>query len=658
MLDSLRDIPIVGDVRGAGYFQAIELVKDRDTKRDVRRRRSPRRCCAATSRGELFRRGLICRADDRGDPVIQLSPPLIADDGAVRGDRGACCGPCSRRRPAACTSAEHERSASRVLSVGELLRDLDVAPLAGAARLEAPVRWVHISELEDPTPWMSGGELLLTTGLQLDTAKRQRAFVARLADHQLAGLGFGTGFSHENVPKAIVAAAAERDLPLFEVPYDTPFIAITERAFSRLVNEQYAVLRRALAAHERLERIVLSERGLDALVGALATMIGGSMLVFDARGGLLVQRTFHQELGEEARGGLARELRERAREGERQSFAPALPELAGRALALPVAASGAARGAPGAEAGAVPLQAWLVATKDEGGFSELDRLTLHQAVTIVALELLRRRVAEDTERRLAGDVLAAIVTGELAGSELVRRLEPFGLAERVGAIVLAPPRPGGAAVAAAETALASALRAEAADGLVAHTDGLACALVPGLEEDDLFALADRVAAHAARALEAPLRLGVSRALPGENARHAFHEARCALEARALADPSDAARPVAGNGAGTIVATYRDLGSFQLLLSLQDDESLRLFCDSILAPIEQGEGAYGGELMRSLEAFIEENGQWERAARRLYCHRHTLRYRMRRVEELTGRSLASARDRIEFWLALRGRELVR
>ena len=64
-----------------------------------------------------------------------------------------------------------------------------------------------------------------------------------------------------------------------------------------------------------------------------------------------------------------------------------------------------------------------------------------------------------------------------------------------------------------------------------------------------------------------------------------------------------------------------------------------------------------ELIRSLEAFIEQNGQWERAARELYCHRHTLRYRIRRVEQLTGRDLSSARDRIEFWLALRARELV-
>jgi purine catabolism regulator len=158
-------------------------------------------------------------------------------------------------------------------------------------------------------------------------------------------------------------------------------------------------------------------------------------------------------------------------------------------------------------------------------------------------------------------------------------------------------------------------------------------------------------------LGAPVQVGVGRAVPGGEARRSFHEARCAVEALSLGvgavDGTNGSSPAPRSRVGT----YRDLGSFQLLLSLQDDEALRLFCDSILGPIEASEGPYGGELMRSLEAFIEENGQWERAARRLYCHRHTLRYRIRRVEELTGRNLGSARDRIEFWLALRGRELV-
>jgi adenosylmethionine-8-amino-7-oxononanoate aminotransferase len=77
MLESLRDIPIVGDVRGAGYFQAIELVKDQETKESFSAAESETLLRGFLS-GELFRRGLICRADDRGDPVVQLSPPLIA----------------------------------------------------------------------------------------------------------------------------------------------------------------------------------------------------------------------------------------------------------------------------------------------------------------------------------------------------------------------------------------------------------------------------------------------------------------------------------------------------------------------------------------------------------------------------------------------------
>jgi PucR family transcriptional regulator, purine catabolism regulatory protein len=277
-------------------------------------------------------------------------------------------------------------------------------------------------------------------------------------------------------------------------------------------------------------------------------------------------------------------------------------------------------------------------------------------VTIVALELLHRRVAGDTERRLAGDVLAAVVQGELAGAELSRRLEPFGLADRVAAIVVERPNGGRGSAAPTEAALSSALREEAAPGLVASTGTLSCALVAALAEEELFGLARRVGARVCDELGVKLRLGVGRPVAGADARRSFHEARCAVEALALGIAPERN----GNGGAAQMAqlaTYKDLGSFQLLLSLQEDEALRLFCDSILGPIEASEGHYGGELMRSLEAFIEENGQWERAARRLYCHRHTLRYRIRRVEELTGRNLSSARDRIEFWLALRGRELV-
>jgi len=505
-----------------------------------------------------------------------------------------------------------------------------VRVVAGAAGLDRAVRWVHISELTDPTPFLSGGELLLTTGMGIDGDGS--AYVEGLAEHGLAGLGVG---GLDDVPAAMAETAERRGFPLFEVPYETPFIALTEKAFTAIVNEQAAMLQRAISAHERLERIVLSERGLDGIAAALAGLVDGAAAVFDARGDVLARRNLDQAAVDAA----ATEVRRRTAVSPARGF-----QTAGRAIVLPVPRTG------GDEVGTA--QAWLLAARSDGALTELDRLVVHHAVTVVALELLRRRVESDTERRLAGDVLASLLSGELEGAELRRRLQPFGLDDKVSALVLAPPRH---LKHQAEAALAAAARAEAGGGLAAGSGTLSCALLPvaGTEED-LFALAERVREAVSAEVGAELPAGAGRAVPAGEVRRGFHEARWALEAVTLENGN-------GNGdgghEGRLLATYRDLGSFQLLLQLQDDDALRLFCDSILSPIETGEGAYGGELMRSLEVFIECNGQWERAAKQLFCHRHTLRYRIRRIEELTGRSLDSARDRIDFWLALRGRELL-
>ena len=123
---------------------------------------------------------------------------------------------------------------------------------------------------------------------------------------------------------------------------------------------------------------------------------------------------------------------------------------------------------------------------------------------------------------------------------------------------------------------------------------------------------------------------------------AFHEAVYALEARPA------------NGA-PVVATYRDLGSIQLLLGLHDEEGVALYCDAVLGRLVAHDARTGSALAESLRAYIEANGRWAEAAASLGVHRHTLRYRMRKVEELTGRNPADAADRLELWLALRAHE---
>jgi purine catabolism regulator len=188
--------------------------------------------------------------------------------------------------------------------------------------------------------------------------------------------------------------------------------------------------------------------------------------------------------------------------------------------------------------------------------------------------------------------------------------------------------------------------------LVAIRAGLLCAVIdPGARQPVEVARTIRteLAARFGHVSAAASRVAATHLL-----RMAFHEARCALEAVRLRNGGS----TPASGPRGEIASYEDLGAFQLLLSLQDDDALSSYCRSVLDPIEQGEGDYGEELVRSLDVFIEHNGHWEKAAAALFCHRHTLRYRIRRVEQLTGRDFSSARDRIEFWLALRGRELAR
>ncbi len=90
--------------------------------------------------------------------------------------------------------------------------------------------------------------------------------------------------------------------------------------------------------------------------------------------------------------------------------------------------------------------------------------------------------------------------------------------------------------------------------------------------------------------------------------------------------------------------------------MTDPDALRAFADSMLAPLDAYDREHDGELLGSLQAFLQHNARWETAAAELFVHRHTLRYRMRKVEELTGRDLSSSFDRMEFWLALRARDL--
>ncbi|HXR13359.1 MAG TPA: PucR family transcriptional regulator [Solirubrobacteraceae bacterium] len=518
-----------------------------------------------------------------------------------------------------------------MLTVEDLVGALELELAAGQRGAGAPIRWVHVSELADPTPWLSGGELLLSTGMQLLEEGAQRAYVRRLVEHHLAGLGIGVGFAHEQLPAALVEEAAALEFPLFAVPYEMPFIAITERAFGSLLSEQLDVLQRAVAIQRRMERLVLDERSLAEVVRGLANAIGATVMVLDGSGRTLAAHAFRRELDPTLVATLREEVVTRARSASQRGFMPQISELAGRAIALPVPS--------GSQATA---SSWLIAVPESDSVAEFERFLAHHAVMVVALAQMRERVVSETERRLAGDVLSLVLGGRINAEDIAVRLAPFEIAGEAAVLLLAVEQPE-----ALEAELGRILGELGAKALVATVPTarrrLLCAVLAGVADPLALAASarDQLAAggHSARA-------AVSQRAPVHALRRSFHEARCALEIGGLA-----------NGSAPAVASAEDLGAYRLLLSLQDDDGLRQYCDDVLTPIERSRTGNSEELLRSLEAFLEHNGSWEAAARALFCHRHTLRYRISRIEELTGRRLDRVENRIEFWLALRGRELL-
>ena len=537
-----------------------------------------------------------------------------------------------------------------MITVQDILEipDLDLRLLAGTKSTSNPVRWVHITEVPDPTRWLKGGELLLTTGYGFVGSEEQQVDILKvLIDHNLSGLGFGTGFSFDKVPPALVRVADEYGFPLFEVPYHVPFIAITEAVASKIVNEQYSLLQRSLAVHEKLTKIVLEEKGLEAILSTLSALVGCSAVLFDFHGVVLCEAAYRRRLGGELVADLWGRISDRR--ADRQNFALSIAGVASGVQVYPVVASHR-------------IGAFLAVVKDSGDFSEYDRIILHNVVTVTALELVKKKAVAETEKRLAGDFFDELIASDLYEEEIARRLAFFGLDPLSPHLIVlidvdAPHDGEGESGQAGAQDVGERLH-WAVDEFMARRDVLFISasradsvviLVQPAKPDgsDVSALAGELQAAVVQLLpEVSASLGIGR--PHRqliDLRQSYYEARYAIKIRTL------------KGERRVIASFDDLGSYGLLLGLQDTLSLQVFYDSVLGRLQEYDEQNSSDLVRSLACFLEANGHWGDAAEKLYVHRHTLRYRMKRVEEITGRDLDQSQDRMEFWLALKAKELI-
>lgn len=492
-------------------------------------------------------------------------------------------------------------------------KDLKLRCRGGAAGVGREVNLALTTELTDPAQWLSGGELVLTTGISLPSNSRARRRYMRLLDESsVAAVGFGIGLTFSEVPEDMVAAADELGLPLLEVPLRTPFAAVVKRVSSRIAELQYDAVLRASRAQPRITRAVVSG-GAQAVTAELGRSLRASVVVLDPVGTVIASHPRNLDV---ATVNLVRDMMAPGAASGAQMLSPGIAVAQQR-----ISVEGRSHG--------------VIAVVSESPLTFVDQILLGHANSLLALDFEKPVRLQETQRRLNEHALGLLLTGE-------RDLDPVWAqlaeaADEDGRIrVLAIEAESAAALRRVHTAVIRGLD-QADRPVFAHASDRRLTLVlPGGESAEL-------ARNLIAGVDSPTRKGLRAGLSGAQPLARLTEA--ADDARLAASAAER---------GGLPMEFGSLAGSALLSFGASREVLVAVGNATLVPLVQHDAKYGTELMAGLRAYLEANGHWESAAVALGVHRHTLRKRVETAQSLLGCDLGVARVRAELLLAMLAR----
>ena len=513
------------------------------------------------------------------------------------------------------------KSHSATIELGVLLRQyqlelVQITSIGDAEVASAPVQWVHSSDLLDPTPFLTPRTVLLTTGAQFsrDTESRseQRSYVQRLVAAGVCALGFAVNFTYTRIPEGIIAACQELGLPLFRVPYSTPFIAISQTAARLLDRESHARDSWASAAQRSIALAALQAGGLDSVIRELARQLSSDVILFDEFGRVVA--TSNQSIT--PTDSLVEQVTSLVRS---QTRATKLFSNGGSTFALQTI---------GRRANLLGV----LATSDNDQLDYAAQSVIGIAIALASTALEQARAASGPVESVRRVIIELLRAGQ------------FELANRIAAESLGPLPEEPISIAVFTGQIAGVEHELSRRGF--------CARIVGRSGEDELLVIESAASGTVSSYSRLVHTNTNLELnAGLSAVHSYEHLTLAIEQAELAAEAAGIRDKTG------AAVFDSSLNRGILTVIEESDEAKLRADALISPIADVDDRNNEQLVESLAVWLQHNGQFAPAAESLGVHRHTLKTRMGRVSQILGRDLNTMDARAELWAALRIRNEV-
>lgn len=511
------------------------------------------------------------------------------------------------------------------------LRDLVDHPglgltlLHGTDALDRTIGAVFTTDLLDPRRYLPPDPLVLTGLMWRRGPADSDTFVRSLADAGVVALGAGEA-AFGSVPEDVVDACRRHGVALVRVPVDVSFGQISDVVAAAHENARGQLLAASLGRQRRLLSAVAEGRSPAELLTLVRDDVGVTCRVLTPTGRHVAAATGPLPGADVDAATHAYLTTDRM---------PGCVELSDGSVATVLTIDSRLEHR---------LASWfLLCDGDHREWTDDTMGAVRELATVIALERQRWDGDRTATRRIADEVLSLVATGRAASAELKVRLADLGADPDGRCLVATATRPGSIGlVDATHAVLHDAALQASASPVTGVLEGRPVAILTAASPDDRGVLRAAFARLAPGIGRDRLAVGMSAAVGPE-----------AL-AGALAEAVHAVRLAELRGEPVSTVTSDDVTSHVLLLGAVPDEVRHAFADRVLGRVLDHDARHGGDLLATLTAFLAADGSWQRCAQDLHVHVNTVRYRLRKIEELTGRDLRRLDDRVDVFLALRSR----